>query len=140
MSSPSFPRSPTNFGRSPYRRGSFLLSNEEPDNLGPLTAKGHGTLAMLIKNRSAVSLHGGHGVAGRDEEEGLVDWTLRHIRDAQEDDASEHRSLAEERRMSAILNGPHIRSIRLIGNSNPRYRWERYWKTEEQLKQMKPKM
>lgn len=30
---------------------------------------------------------------------------------------------------------PQMRSQRLIGNSNPRYRWERYFKTEEELKQ-----
>jgi cation diffusion facilitator family transporter len=30
-----------------------------------------------------------------------------------------------------------MRSQRLIGNSNPRYRWEQYWKTEDQLKKMK---
>jgi hypothetical protein len=43
----------------------------------------------------------------------------------------------DERRMSAMLNGPQMRSQRLIGNSNPRYRWERYWKTEEELKPLK---
>jgi divalent metal cation (Fe/Co/Zn/Cd) transporter len=45
-----------------------------------------------------------------------------------------------ERRLSnaaSVLNTPQMRSQRLIGNSNPRYRWERYFKTEEELKQMK---
>ncbi|KAF2750202.1 cation diffusion facilitator 10 [Sporormia fimetaria CBS 119925] len=45
-----------------------------------------------------------------------------------------------ERRMSnaaEILNTPQMRSQRLIGNSNPRYRWERYYKTDEELTQMK---
>jgi divalent metal cation (Fe/Co/Zn/Cd) transporter len=36
-----------------------------------------------------------------------------------------------------ILNGPQMRTMRLIGNSNPRYRWHQYWKTEEELKKMK---
>jgi divalent metal cation (Fe/Co/Zn/Cd) transporter len=31
-----------------------------------------------------------------------------------------------------------MRSMRLIGISSPRYSWERYWKTEDQLKDMKP--
>lgn len=47
----------------------------------------------------------------------------------------------DERRMSAgasILNTPQMRSQRLIGNSNPRYKWERYFKTDEELKKMKP--
>ncbi|KAF1957477.1 cation diffusion facilitator 10 [Byssothecium circinans] len=45
-----------------------------------------------------------------------------------------------ERRMSlgaAALNTPQMRSMRLIGSSNPRYKWERYYKTEEELKRMK---
>ena len=46
----------------------------------------------------------------------------------------------EERRLSAILDTPQMRSMRLIGNANPRYRWERYWKTEEQLKAWKKPM
>ncbi|KAF2474233.1 cation diffusion facilitator 10 [Lindgomyces ingoldianus] len=46
----------------------------------------------------------------------------------------------DDRRMSVgaqILNTPQMRSQRLIGNSNPRYQWERYFKSEEDLKQMK---
>ncbi|KAK5741190.1 hypothetical protein LTR17_004130 [Elasticomyces elasticus] len=45
-----------------------------------------------------------------------------------------------DRRMSnaaSVLMTPQMRSQRLIGNSNPRYRWERYWKTEEELKKMR---
>jgi len=40
---------------------------------------------------------------------------------------------SDERRMSDVLHSAQMRSMRLIGNSNPRYRWERYWKTDEQL-------
>jgi hypothetical protein len=39
-----------------------------------------------------------------------------------------------------VLNDPRMRSQRLIGNCNPRYRWHQYWKTEEELKQMKKPM
>ncbi|KAF2823790.1 cation diffusion facilitator 10 [Ophiobolus disseminans] len=45
-----------------------------------------------------------------------------------------------ERRSSSaasILNTPQMRSQRLIGNSNPRYKWERYYKSDEELKDMK---
>lgn len=46
-----------------------------------------------------------------------------------------------ERRLSsgmpAAMMTPQMRSQRLIGNSNPRYKWERYWKGEEELKMMK---
>ncbi|RMZ73262.1 cation diffusion facilitator 10 [Pyrenophora seminiperda CCB06] len=36
-----------------------------------------------------------------------------------------------------VLNTPQMRSQRLIGNSNPRYKWEKYYKAEEELKGMK---
>ncbi|KAH8733149.1 cation efflux family-domain-containing protein [Phaeosphaeriaceae sp. PMI808] len=45
-----------------------------------------------------------------------------------------------ERRNSpaaSILNTTQMRSQRLIGNSNPRYKWERYYKGEDELKGMK---
>ena len=35
-----------------------------------------------------------------------------------------------------ILQTPQMRSMRLIGNSNPRYQWRQYFKSEEQLKEM----
>lgn len=44
-----------------------------------------------------------------------------------------------DRKMStaaSVLNTPQMRSQRLIGNSNPRYKWEQYWKTEEELGKM----
>ena len=43
------------------------------------------------------------------------------------------------RRMSvpASMLTPQMRSERLIGYPNPRYRWEQYWKTDEQLKKMR---
>lgn len=46
----------------------------------------------------------------------------------------------DARRMSLgpeILMTPQMRSMRLIGNSNPRYRWQQYYKTEDQLSKMK---
>ncbi|USW51323.1 Putative cation efflux protein [Septoria linicola] len=48
----------------------------------------------------------------------------------------------DSRRMSyaaSILNTPQVRSQRLIGSTNPRYKWEQYWKSDEQLKQIKSK-
>lgn len=39
----------------------------------------------------------------------------------------------EDRRVAALLRGKNMRSMRLIGHANPRYRWERYWKTDEEL-------
>ena len=37
----------------------------------------------------------------------------------------------------SVFNTPQMRSMRLIGKSNPRYRWGQYWKTDEELKKMK---
>ena len=40
-----------------------------------------------------------------------------------------------ERRASVLMT-PQMRSQRLIGSSNPRYRWEQYYRTDEELKKM----
>lgn len=106
--------SPT-YSRSPFRRGSFLLLQDEP----PLAPRGHGALTSLIRERSAAPTKAGL----RDEEEGGGEGSV--------DDAR------SERRINAILNAPGMRAMRLIGNSNPRYRWERYWKTQDELKGMR---
>lgn len=37
-------------------------------------------------------------------------------------------------RTGTTVNNLHLRYLRLIGNSNPRYEWARYLKTEEELK------
>lgn len=92
--------------RLPRNRSVFLLQ-EEP----PLAPAGHGALASLIKQRAEDDGHAG---------DGLEDEPPRR----------------DERRMSAILNSANMRSMRLIGNSNPRYHWERYWKTEAELATM----
>lgn len=50
----------------------------------------------------------------------------------------DHFDLNEERRMThaeQVLMTPQMRSMRLIGNSNPRYQWQRYYKTPKQLKE-----
>lgn len=46
----------------------------------------------------------------------------------------------DERRRMSILMTPEMRSQRLIGNSNPRYHWGQYWKTESQLNKMPKKL
>ncbi|KAB5580783.1 hypothetical protein GE09DRAFT_1083656 [Coniochaeta sp. 2T2.1] len=148
------------------RRGSFLLLQDDAAP-NPPASKGHGALASLIRNRSAASLHnpnrpgsiremaGGPRPSGDDEEAALgasgtlnpnplaaPDWSVfgRMHSHEQADEPEQQRRLAEERRMSAILNTPQVRSMRLIGNSNPRYRWERYWKTPADLREMKGKI
>lgn len=106
-----------------------------------LASKGHGTLTTLIRNRSQASIQSPAWKAYHDEEEAIAtgpfpDWTAFRQRNSIDDEDDDHRSLAEERRLNALLTGPQMRSMRLIGSTNPRYKWERYWKTEDQLKDM----
>ncbi|KAH6685252.1 cation efflux family protein [Plectosphaerella plurivora] len=107
----------------------------------PLTPHGNGTLATLIRNRSQSSIRDAHHVrpaslhlAGDDGDDDDADDTTRLLRRRSND--SPRRPTAEERRLSQIIFSPQMRSMRLIGNSNPRYQWDRYWKTQEQLKTM----
>lgn len=140
--SDDFASSPPAFGRIPRLRG-FLRLNEDAS---PMATHGHGALASLITSRSSASLHTmarrpsslrGRDAPDVDEETPLTrSATRRTLGEADQDDFRR----SEERRLSAVLYGPQMRSQRLIGNSNPRYRWEKYWKTEEELKTMKKPM
>lgn len=94
-----------------------------------------GALASLIRSRSASSLHR-HPYAPppaqpHDEEAAVGDVATTT---GAEDDIA--RLLANEQRLSQILHGPQARSMNLIGKSNPRYRWETYWKREHELRSM----
>ncbi|KAF4122501.1 Divalent metal cation (Fe/Co/Zn/Cd) transporter [Geosmithia morbida] len=83
-----------------------------------------GVLASLIRTRSVSSLSS----AGR-----------RHPPSDEEACAAEddiERLIHDEHRLNQLLHGSQARSKILIGKSNPRYRWERYWKDEEQLDAM----
>jgi hypothetical protein len=129
--------SPPKHGRTPPLRGYLPLNAGE--NSTPLTVHGSGALAQLITRTSTAS----GSLKGRSP-------SFSRVRDALDDEeASMGRKPGDEdadfgrrdeRRLSAVLNGPQMRSMRLIGNSNPRYRWERYWKTEDELKKMKKPM
>ncbi|KAH7417214.1 hypothetical protein BKA64DRAFT_293114 [Cadophora sp. MPI-SDFR-AT-0126] len=126
---------PRVYGRIARPRGWLPLNNEEAN---PMAVHGTGALVSLIKSRSSQSLHTMHRrpssvVRGR---ESLDDEEAGERRSREHDDGDDFKSI-DERRLSLILNGPQMRSQRLIGNSNPRYKWERYWKTEEELKTMK---
>ncbi|KAI1383354.1 uncharacterized protein F4822DRAFT_420334 [Hypoxylon trugodes] len=128
-------------GFAGFTKGSFLLLQD--DNPPPISPRGQGALAHLLKSRSYGSLHnygstwrGAVPNALEDEESGLLP-TMMSRPPSESDDESHRRPQVDERRLSQILNGSHMRSMRLIGNSNPRYKWARYYKTEEQLYAMK---
>ncbi|KAI8725000.1 hypothetical protein NCS52_00069900 [Fusarium sp. LHS14.1] len=133
MSSPS-PSRPSHL-----RRPSLLSNDESHNPLG--TRSGH--LQSLIRSRSTQSMqsvtnslhsHHSHPTApfwmGPDDEE----TALLHVRPHDNDELG--RLLSDERRLTQLLNGPQNRSAKLIGRSNPRYRWEQYWKPEEELASM----
>ncbi|KAM0322855.1 hypothetical protein ACHAQA_009196 [Verticillium albo-atrum] len=117
----------------------------------PLHTRGNGTLATLIRNRSAASIRDGHGhghghppsphlhrgfhLSSDDEDDDADTSRLLPHRNSS-DDGRPRRPTAEERRLSQIIFSPQMRSMRLIGNSNPRYQWDRYWRTQDQLKAM----
>ncbi|RAL63169.1 hypothetical protein DID88_004248 [Monilinia fructigena] len=127
-SSSSLPKQIGKIGRYQGPSGWLPLNTE---STSPMATHGQGTLSRLIRNQSNGSIvtmrHPSASVLGRDS---LDDEERpRSIFDDRDD--------FSERRLSAVLNGPQMRSQRLIGNSNPRYKWERYWKTEEELRKMK---
>ncbi|KAJ9643102.1 hypothetical protein H2199_004626 [Coniosporium tulheliwenetii] len=73
----------------------------------------------------------------RHERHNSDDTDLEHGRmhSSQAGWASEERDRRTSAGAAALMT-PQMRSQRLIGNSNPRYKWEQYWKTEEELKKM----
>ncbi|CAJ2501437.1 Uu.00g042900.m01.CDS01 [Anthostomella pinea] len=124
-----------------HRRASHLvLQDEQPP---PLAPRGQGTLSQLFRNRSHASLHTygstwrGAVPNGPDDEESALAHTLSHPHSEGTDDEPPRRLQLDEQRLSQILHSSPVRSMRLIGNSNPRYNWERYWKTEQQLRALK---
>lgn len=129
--SESFSKSPPTFGKIQRPKNWIALSSDEPAS--PFATHGSGTLTNLIKSRSHASLAAlSHRAAsyragrdsldidGEEEDEILSPLARRITRDVEE--VEEFRRSTEERRMS-ILNTPQMRSQRLIGNSNPRYKW-----------------
>ncbi|KAL9612879.1 MAG: hypothetical protein Q9167_002563 [Letrouitia subvulpina] len=62
-------------------------------------------------------------------------------RDGELREGQGHHGIAPKSRKSSTGSdtamSPQMRSQRLIGNSNPRYQWEKYYKTDEELKKMK---
>ncbi|KAI0135210.1 hypothetical protein F4814DRAFT_444029 [Daldinia grandis] len=128
-------------GFVPFNRGSFLLSQDE--NPPPMSPRGPGALTHLLKSRSYSSLHN-YGSTWRgavpnalDDEESALLPSMFSRPPSEPDDEAHRRSQSEERRLNQLLHSSTMRSTLLIGKSNPRYNWARYWKTEEQLNAMR---
>jgi len=120
------PRSPA-YAR--YQAGQHRdVFSTNTDTPSAMHVHGQGALSNLIKNQAQATTSAREGRRGsighRDEEEGGEQHGRRSLD-------------VGDKRLSAALNTPQMRSMRLIGNNNPRYQWEQYWKTEEELKKMK---
>ncbi|KAI1277062.1 hypothetical protein F5Y07DRAFT_388635 [Xylaria sp. FL0933] len=128
-----FTRSTSWRSNSPSRRNS---SRNNSLHRGPPDQTRPGALSQLL-SRSHPSLHT-YGTSWRggvvDDEEALLTHSISSHGFADTGDDEPRRSQADERRLSQILNSGAVRSMRLIGRSNPRYNWERYWKSEEELR------
>ncbi|POS88218.1 hypothetical protein EPUL_000798 [Erysiphe pulchra] len=118
-------------------RGRFPCNT---DDVSPMATHGHGTLVNLIKSsRPPITQYNSDHCyisykRGRDptNDEEIVKMTGKDC-----DEMRHKYRSSEERRLENLLHGSPIRSQRLIGHSNLRYEWEKYWKTRDDLKKMR---
>ncbi len=127
----------------------FIPLND--DSPGAVSTRGQ-RLPSLLQSRSTTSLFS-LPKRGRQPQPRRGSFTSHHSTEDEEHGVSvdeleplrKRRSAhspmeIDARRMSLgpeILNTPPMRSMRLIGQSNPRYFWHKYYKTEEELARMK---
>jgi hypothetical protein len=121
-----------------YRLGglsAFIPLNEE----AAVSTRGQ-RLPALIQSRSSNALHTLSRHRGRVNSIQSNSTGDEDARPPPDDWRRPTLNESDARRMSVnpdILNTPQVRSMRLIGNSNPRYRWQKYYKSDEELKKMK---
>ena len=139
----SSPPRPSSF-RVGSLRGFLPLSDVE----SPVSTRGQ-KLSSLIQNRSSTNAKDLRAyLTHRRSAYPEVNPDLGHDPERNADGVLTSTSalkdrLAKERKLSLLSNGgevlmtPQMRSMRLIGNSNPLYQWERYHKSDEELKCMK---
>ncbi|KAL9621261.1 MAG: hypothetical protein Q9160_004282 [Pyrenula sp. 1 TL-2023] len=119
-----------------YRLGTlenYVPLNEEP---APITSTRGQRLPVLISKQSNGSLFSLRGQSHRRTDSLPELYDEENVRVTDRD----YGAAPKERRSSTgleALAGPQMRSMRLIGNSNPRYKWESYYKTEQDLNQYK---
>ena len=123
---------------SPPRNPSFRIAPPHhflslSETTGILSPRGQ-TLPALIGSRSATNLRPSRRMSSQSTEDFESDYgeRPRTSEDGLWQTSSRKSSIAPE-----VLLTPQMRSMRLIGNSNPRYRWGRYYKSKEELKEMK---
>ncbi|KAL8996116.1 MAG: hypothetical protein Q9169_004308 [Polycauliona sp. 2 TL-2023] len=104
-------------------------------------------LPSLIQSRSSASLRDVRALLQQrkqslyhddtDDEADLERHASSH--DPQKERQSPDKRTSEQRTSNAseVLLTPQMRSMRLIGNSNPRYQWEKYYKSDQELNSFK---
>ncbi|KAL8675326.1 MAG: hypothetical protein Q9168_000283 [Polycauliona sp. 1 TL-2023] len=100
-------------------------------------------LPSLIQSRSSASLRDVRAVLQQRKHSLYHDDTDDEAdlerdassRDVQKERQSPGKRTAERKTSNAseVLLTPQMRSMRLIGNSNPRYQWEKYYKSDQEL-------
>ncbi|XP_014559971.1 hypothetical protein COCVIDRAFT_90464 [Bipolaris victoriae FI3] len=96
-----------------------------------ITTRGHHLPSLLHSSRRPSTIRSNERRGSDTEDEDMEAY--RHgLMMAYDRDSDRRSSIGAH-----ILNTPQMRSQRLIGNSNPRYKWEKYYKHEEDLKGMK---
>ncbi|KAF1346517.1 cation diffusion facilitator 10 [Delphinella strobiligena] len=117
------PPKPSPF-RIPALKGFLPLSEETS-----LSTRGQKLPGLIRERTRRNSLDG--SVAPGMSPDTSSDLEAQALMARRQRDATERQSAGVQ-----VLLTPQMRSMRLIGNSNPRYRWEQYWKDEEELKKM----
>ncbi|KIX95899.1 uncharacterized protein Z520_08154 [Fonsecaea multimorphosa CBS 102226] len=126
----------------------FIPLNEEPNAMStrgqrlPSLIQSRSTTSLLTLQRRPLTRRGSVTSHHSDEDEEHQDpqresfETLNATGRWRPSTPSE----TDPRRMSVgpeILMTPQVRSMRLIGQSNPRYHWHQYFKSEDELKKMR---
>ncbi|KAL8731758.1 MAG: hypothetical protein Q9166_003205 [cf. Caloplaca sp. 2 TL-2023] len=97
------------------------------------------TLPSLIQSRSSASLRDVRAHLQQRKQSVYHDDTDEDTDPERQSPARSKHAASERRQSNAseVLLTPQMRSMRLIGNSNPRYQWEKYYRSEDELKRMK---
>jgi len=130
------PPQPFSFSFHPDRKPSYIPSWEE----SVISTRGQNLPTLLqsigasqIRRASSFRLDLTEDVEGQKKP---GERSRRNSFDTIDDDRPAHERRASEHAAKTLMT-PQMRSQRLIGYSNPRYKWEQYYKTDEELKKMK---
>ncbi|KAL8970936.1 MAG: hypothetical protein Q9183_001294 [Haloplaca sp. 2 TL-2023] len=103
-------------------------------------------LPALIQSRSTASLKDARALLSHRKQSLYYEETVEEPDPERDGGQSKGHSPASKRHgkperrtsnASDVLLTPQMRSMRLIGSPNPRYQWEKYFKTDDELKKMK---